>query len=309
VVDVSTYANIAFGRDSAGCREALHEVLRRAETIPALLSPDELPECLALLDRLDAMLGYLDPEDRARGAGGGILSRAKAMKGRLEEASERVYESVRLEVATSGESRTLRGWLAGPEGSGEEGGPRRGLGFDLRDEILSGVLQLSEPGETERRCSGEMAPYQPTPVRHIVDLISTAKISGDDVLIDLGSGLGHVPLLVSMLTGSRTLGVEFEAAYVASAEVCAERLNLRRVRFVAEDARVADLSSGTVFYLFSPFTGSTLDDVLDRLEMESIGRQIRVCSLGPCTRVLAEQRWLKSREEPDAGRITVFTSR
>jgi hypothetical protein len=42
-----------------------------------------------------------------------------------------------------------------------------------------------------------MVPYQPTPVRHILHLIAAAMVAEDDVFVDLGSGLGHVPLLVS----------------------------------------------------------------------------------------------------------------
>src|SRR5436190_1323902 len=85
-------------------------------------------------------------------------------------------------------------------------------------------------------------------------------------LFDLGSGLGHVALLAFMLTGVRSFGIEVEAAYVASAQACAHSLQLYHVRFIHEDARAADLSIGTVFYLYSPFSGSILADVLHRLE-------------------------------------------
>jgi hypothetical protein len=74
------------------------------------------------------------------------------------------------------------------------------------------------------------------------------------------SGLGHVPLLVSMMTGAQSLGVEVQAAYVASARKCAQSLRLSRVQFIAQDARHADLSRGTMFYLYSPFKGSILAD-------------------------------------------------
>jgi hypothetical protein len=173
---------------------------------------------------------------------------------------------------------------------------------------VSGVLQLREPGEPDLQRSPEMVPYQPTPVRHILHLITATALSEDDVFVDLGSGLGHVPLLVSMLTGVRSLGIEVQAAYVASAGECAQSLHLSRVRFIAQDAREADLSSGTVFYLYSPFNGSILTEVLSSLRMESTRRPIKICSLGPCTRTVANEIWLKARTLPDTGRITVFDS-
>lgn len=186
--------------------------------------------------------------------------------------------------------------------------PLPGLGFDCRDELVSGVLQLREPSEPNLQRSPEMVPYQPTPVRHILHLIAATAITEDDVFVDLGSGLGHVPLLVSMMTGAQSLGIEVQAAYVASARECAQCLHLSRVRFIPQDAREADLSSGTVFYLYSPFNGSILTDVLSALRMESTRRSIKICSLGPCTRTVANETWLKASTLPDTRRITVFDS-
>jgi hypothetical protein len=174
--------------------------------------------------------------------------------------------------------------------------------------MVSGVLQFIEPDDAELPRSPDMAPYQPTPVRHILDLVAASNLAHDDILIDLGSGLGHVPLLVSILTGIRTLGVERQPSLVAAAKECASRLNLRRVQFVAADARRADLSRGTVFYLYTPFTGLILADVLDRIRIQSVDRPIRICSLGPCTRVVADQGWLTPCAPPDPGEIAVFTS-
>jgi Histone methylation protein DOT1 len=186
--------------------------------------------------------------------------------------------------------------------------PLPGLGFDCRDELVSGVLQLPEPGEVILQTSPEMVPYQPTPVRHILHLIAAAMIAEDDVFVDLGSGLGHVPLLVSMITGARSLGIEMQAAYVASARACAQSLHSNQVEFVAQDARDADFSQGTVFYLYSPFKGSILAEVLVALRRESMHRSIKICSLGPCTCRVSDEIWLKRSELSDMGCIAVFES-
>jgi hypothetical protein len=308
VVDVSTASNIIAKEDVICCSRALHEFIHAGEAGPELLRADRLPERLSLLDKLDAIVGYLNFGDLMAGFDAAVISRAERLKARLESANERLYESARSEIVLKGSSRMLRQWLLGPISREEAETPWPGLGFDLRDEIVGGVLQLREPKETELPRSSEMVPYQPTPARHVLDLIAASNLSRSEVFVDLGSGMGHVPLLVSILTGCRTLGVELQPAYVASAEECAARLNLHGSRFVASDARVADLASGTVFYLFSPFTGRILIDVLDRLQMESLERRVRVCSLGPCTRVLADQRWLKATTDADSGRIAVFES-
>lgn len=287
---------------------ALHRFLRSLESVSDLLRPEQMLKRLAVLDRLDAMLG-----DRSMGTGAdipssAILSHAQGIRQRLEEANEELYRQVRAEIVREGNSDTFYQWLMCLEGNDGSGESHSCPGFDARDEIVSGVLQFCEPGEPDLPQSPEMVQYQPTPVRHILDLISISELSEDDVLVDLGSGLGHVPLLVSILTGRRTQGIELQPAYVATAQEAAWKLRLLQTRFAAEDARLADISSGTVFYLYSPFTGSILTEVLDRLRKESRERPIKICSLGRCTRVLAEQAWLQSGTEPDTERIIVFQS-
>jgi tRNA A58 N-methylase Trm61 len=154
-----------------------------------------------------------------------------------------------------------------------------------------------------------MVAYQPTPARHIFELIDAAELTAEDVLVDVGSGLGHVPLVISICTPGRCIGIECESAYVEQAWRCSERLNLHRVEFVQRDAREADLSAGTVFYLYTPFTGSILRAVLDRLRRHALVRPIRVCSYGPCTPELAQEPWLEAMSPATTDRVAVFCSR
>jgi hypothetical protein len=99
-----------------------------------------------------------------------------------------------------------------------------------------------------------------------------------------------------------------EAAYVNCARQSAHELNLNNVTFIQQDAREADLSSGTVFYLYTPFLGTILRAVLDLLRREAVSRQIRICTFGPCTPIVGEERWLELVESLEVGRIAVFRS-
>jgi Histone methylation protein DOT1 len=273
-----------------------------------LFQAEQLQERLVALDRLDAEFGGFDPEAFANRTSSRIRGRAKALRTRLEAANADLFLSIRSEIVRGGRPGSLLQWVQNSLSQNGSGSPLPGLGFDWRDELLSGILQFNEPREPDLY-RPEMVPYQPTPVRHILHLIAASLLSEDDVFVDLGSGLGHVPLLVSMLAGVRSVGIEVQAAYVASAQECAESLRLGRVRFVAEDARAADLSGGTVFYLYSPFLGSMLTDVLSMLRRESMRRFIKICSLGPCTSTVANETWLKTSSLPSTGRIAVFSSR
>ena len=284
-------------------------LLSALEADGSLFQPEHLRNRLIALDTLDAGFGSLDSEDSTRWTDSRIHQRTKVLQTRLEAANAELYQSVRSQIVRGRQPRALLQWLQDSASRNESKGPSPGLGFDWRDDLLSGVLRLHEPGEPDPQLSPEMVFYQPTPVRHILHLIAATALAEDDVFVDLGSGLGHVPLLVSMLTGARSLGIEVQAAYVASAWECAQSLHLSRVRFIPQDAREADLSSGTIFYLYSPFKGSILTDVLNALRKESTRRPIKICSLGPCTRTVANETWLKASAPPDARRITVFDSR
>lgn len=289
-----------------GRSRALRRLLIDLENDPSLSRDDELAGRLTALDQLDAIMGDLDLEGFAAGGDLQIVADARALRSKFEAANERLYDSARYEIAFHSNPRAFHRWLLESTGDADVPNPRPGLGFDSRDEIVGGILQLRAPKDIDLPQSTEMVAYQPTPARHILELIAAVELSDEDLLVDLGSGLGHVPLLVSILTGKRTLGVELQPALVASALEAAENLNLSRVRFVAEDAREADLSDGTIFYLFSPFTGSILRDVLHRLHTQSAARPIRICSLGPCTRILQSLAWLKASTYVDTERITVF---
>ena len=155
----------------------------------------------------------------------------------------------------------------------------------------------------------EMVFYQPTPARVIFDLIDRIELTTRDVLVDLGSGLGHIPLLAGICTGARCIGIELEPAYVDSARRSARALNLTRVTFVQQDSRAADFSSGTVFYLYTPFTGTILRAVLDSLRREAASREIRVCAFGPCASIVAVEPWLQIVGPLEANRATIFRSR
>ena len=290
------------------CDNDLHAFLCGLEADSSLFQPGQLRERLIALDDLDAGFGGFDSDDSTRCTDSRTHQRANALRTRLEAANAELYQSVRSDIVRGSQPRALLQWLQDSASQNESKSPLPGLGFDCRDELVSGVLQLREPNEPNLQRSPELVPYQPTPVRHILHLIAATALAEDDVFVDLGSGLGHVPLLVSMVTRAQSLGIEVQAAYVASARECAQSLHLSRVRFIPQDAREADLSSGTVFYLYSPFNGSILTDVLSALRMESTRRSIKICSLGPCTRTVANETWLKASALPDKGRITGFDS-
>jgi hypothetical protein len=235
-----------------------------------------------------------------------LAGRVKLIRDRLGTQNRELYEVIRDQVRRGAGAFQLLPWLELP---GEYAHAASGMGFDFRDDLISGLFELEQPKQEQVDREAEMVFYQPTPARHIFNLIGLVTLAHEDVFVDIGSGLGHVPLLVAISTDARAIGIELEGAYVERARQCAERLNLARVTFFEQDARTADYSGGTVFYFYTPFSGAMLEAVLERLEHEAASRRIRICSYGPSTSRIAGQRWLRATTTPETDRITVFDSR
>ncbi|CAN5139356.1 hypothetical protein BH09BAC4_BH09BAC4_06240 [soil metagenome] len=167
------------------------------------------------------------------------------------------------------------------------------VGYDNLDVFTNGLFPLEVPPiETQVR-EPEMVFYQKTPTRIVLELVAKANLTNKDIFYDLGSGLGHVCVLVNLLTGATTKGIEVEPAYWAYATFCTTDLNLSNVEFICQDARTATYSDGSVFFLYTPFEGRLLQTVLDKLQVLSWSRPIRLFSYGPCTAPIAQQSWLR----------------
>jgi hypothetical protein len=290
---------------------ALQSLVRELEQDRSLDEPDRLRQRIEALDRLDAYL--LDGQLPALGVQSieaEIHQQARALYAKLERANFELYQAIRHEIQRGAGPDSLLRWVPGKSGRCEDAvSLPNDESYDYLDDLVSGVLQFENPDPGVAPLAAEMVFYQPTPARHIFDLIGRTALTERDVLVDLGSGLGHVPLLASICTGARGIGIELEAAYVECARRSAESLNLNNVTFIQQDARAADLSGGTLFYLYTPFTGTILRAVLDSLRRQAASREIRICTFGPCTPTIAEQPWLETLGPSEVDRIAVFRSR
>jgi hypothetical protein len=286
---------------------ALANLVEELEQDRSLNEPRHFRQRFEALDRLDVYL----PNEQLSASGSGpigtaLQGRAGAIYSRLESLNSELYETIRSDIRRGAGAQSLLEWL--PDGNTATGFANCG-GYDYLDELINGVLRFEEPSPETVRLDAEMVAYQPTPARHIFDLIHRTPLNEHDLMIDLGSGLGHVPLIVSICSKANCIGIELESAYVDCARKSALSLNLNSARFIQSDVRIADLRDGTIFYLYTPFTGGILQDVLNSLRREAAKRQIRVCTFGPCSRVVAEVQWLNVVEAMEENRITIFRSR
>lgn len=280
------------------------------ESEPALLESHQFARRVEIQDDLDRLFldrlfiaPALHPDSTNHLGSPDLRQRARALHLKFESVNSDLFALIRRQIQANvcpSQFTSILHNLATPQ---------RGPAYDYLDDLLAGVFQFDPPAEEPRALSADSVFYQPTPARHIFHLITAAALSDTDTLIDLGSGLGHVPILASICTGAASIGVELDPALVATAAKCTATLNLRKVSFLPQDARQADLSSGTVFYLYTPFTGATLEAVLDSLRIQSSLRLIRICAFGPCTHTFAQQTWLRASGVPDPEQISIFVPR
>jgi len=276
--------------------QEIHADLHRLEQQDTLLVEANFVERVQALDRL--ALRVLERIENVQYVHGyhkelaSLYRRAERLWQRLEAVNAQLFRRLREQLVAGLPTGPLLRQMCDTY-VGHAAPEPTAFDLDDLDVFLNGVLGIDGiPEETKTR-HPEMIAYHPTPARVIFALIEHAHFTAADVFYDLGSGLGRVALLVGLLTAAHVKGVEFEPAYCAYAQQRAASLHLRQVTFLNVDARQADYTDGTVFFMYTPFTGRLLQAVLARLHREARHRPITLATYGACTREAARQSWLR----------------
>ena len=92
-----------------------------------------------------------------------------------------------------------------------------------------------------------------TPTRHAIAdaMLQLANVQAGDVVYDLGSGDGRIPIIAAQKYGARGIGIEIEPRLVALARTNASDAQVAdRVTFTVGDLFTADLSEATVVTMY-----------------------------------------------------------
>jgi SAM-dependent methyltransferase len=102
-----------------------------------------------------------------------------------------------------------------------------------------------------RSIPGQDVRFQPTPMPAVRAMLELAEVGPEDVVFDLGSGDGRIPITAAREFGARGVGIEIDPALVARAQARAKDAGVEhRVEFRLGDMYAADLHSATVVALF-----------------------------------------------------------
>ncbi len=93
--------------------------------------------------------------------------------------------------------------------------------------------------------------YVPTPQNVVDVMLEMARVTSADIVYDLGSGDGRIPITAAQKYGAAGVGIEIDRQLVALARDNARKAGVGdRVWFVEGDLFDADLSHATVVTLF-----------------------------------------------------------
>lgn len=111
--------------------------------------------------------------------------------------------------------------------------------------------------------------FVPTPPETVDEMLRQAHLKKGDVLFDLGSGDGRIPLAAAKQYGVRAVGIDIDPKLVEEATETAKREGLDKlVTFRLGDMFAADLRGATVVTLY-------LSDTLNVLLRPKLLRELR----------------------------------
>ena len=94
-------------------------------------------------------------------------------------------------------------------------------------------------------------PYVPTPQTVVDEMLAMAEVTGNDVLYDLGSGDGRIPITAAKKFGTRGVGIDLNPVRVREANENAKEAGVTdKVRFTEGDLFQQDFSEATVVTLY-----------------------------------------------------------
>ena len=93
--------------------------------------------------------------------------------------------------------------------------------------------------------------YVPTPQEVVDQMLALAKVTKNDVLYDLGSGDGRIPITAAQKFGTRGFGIDINPERIKEANANAQKAGVTdRVKFLNQDLFTTDVSQATVVTLY-----------------------------------------------------------
>ena len=147
--------------------------------------------------------------------------------------------------------------------------------------------------------------YQPVAYPLLEAYLAPLALHPDDVVYDIGCGMGRILCLCSLQGVQRCVGVEIGPRLAERARQNAASLRGPHspIEIRTEDATKADYSDASVIIMFNPFGADTMRATLARIEASWIvsRRPLRILYINPAHEdVLASASWLRRTDARDS---------
>lgn len=130
----------------------------------------------------------------------------------------------------------------------------RGLIVSIACLFLAAPAGALDGSTRAQMARGERMPdviFVPTPQEVVEDMLRLANVRKGDVLYDLGSGDGRIPVTAARLYGVRGVGIDIDPERVREARENAKRNGVENlVQFRQQDLFEADFREATVVTLY-----------------------------------------------------------
>ena len=189
----------------------------------------------------------------------------------------------------------------------------RWLGIRTQSATAPDVLTDEQPQPQRVRVGGDAHWYVPLAYGQARKILRSLQFAEDDVVYDVGCGLGRVVCLAARRPVRQVIGVECDAALAARAVSNIARLRGQRAvaQVIVADAAMVDYLAATVLILFNPFGAATTRAMLERLRwslQDEPTRGVRIVYVNPSAEDELERcTWLEqtARERSARYRHTV----
>ena len=119
----------------------------------------------------------------------------------------------------------------------------------LRVHAGVGVGQQTAPNPTVHREPDVI--YFPTPPPVVDAMLALAKVTSSDVVYDLGSGDGRIPITAAKKYGAHAVGIDIDPKRIEEATENAKLAGVTdKVKFLNQDLFTTDISEATVVTLY-----------------------------------------------------------
>lgn len=133
-------------------------------------------------------------------------------------------------------------------------------------------------------------------------LIAALHPGPEDVFYDIGCGMGRILCLMARVPVKKCVGIELLEPLCEIARRNASTLRGRKtpIEIVCQDAARADLSDGTIYFMFNPFGEQTLRDTLKNIteSIQAKPRSVLLVYYNPtCQHVLEHSAFFRKTRE------------